>query len=195
MWIGPRPENKPAQEQELSQEHSFVESGTVTDNAINDILVDPVRRAPHCQLFALFDACMSGSILDLPMTLHDQDDVWMTSDWARRDEIFLGMRPMEWDCGEGNVFCISAAEDWKAAYDVKGGFLTHALMETELNRDVAESNYLTIGSLFADIRARVENFQTQFREACAARGMERPTRHHPVLSSSHFCSLHTPLFI
>lgn len=195
VWLGPRPKEKSVREQELSREQNYVETGTIVDNVINQVLVDPVIQTPNCQLLLVFDTCMSGSIADLPMVLHNKAPLWVASDWARRDEMFLGIRPMEWDCGEGSVFCISAAEDWKSTYDLEGGILTHALIESRLNRTVSSENSLTLGGFFDDIRNGAARHRERLRGKCEELGMQAPIEHNPVLSSSHFCSLSTPLFI
>lgn len=92
---------------------------------------------------------------------------------------------MEWDCGQGLVVIYSAAKDMTNATDVNGGFLTRAVLESEMAQPPRADRPLTIGKAFEQIRLRVWELNQQdpvnFRQV-------------PILSSSHFPRLDTPLY-
>jgi hypothetical protein len=169
------------------QRQPFVDRGAIVDDVVNRVLVRPVYETPHCQLVMCVDCCESGSLADLPFCLAPSGQWWVTSGQVRRDETVSGVRPMEWDCGQGVVIAFSAAEDLKGASDDEGGFLTFAILASGMGRPPTAGAPLTIGSVFREISADVRR-----RVQVARRRHPRLTQV-PVLSCSHFASLGSPL--
>lgn len=94
---------------------------------------------------------------------------------------------MEWDCGQGVVIVFSAAEDMTNANDLDGGFLTSAVLASDIGKPPSVMRPLTIGAAFQQIRVNV--WEQNQRQSNAAN-----FRQVPVLSCSHCPSLTSPLY-
>ncbi|VFQ81825.1 unnamed protein product [Cuscuta campestris] len=84
----------------------FKSEGMIPDNAINDIIVKPLREGT--KLHAIVDACHSGTILDLPRIYNRKEKRWTNNEPPSRT--YKGTNG-------GKAICFSACEDHQLAAD------------------------------------------------------------------------------
>nr|GMD08836.1 metacaspase-1-like isoform X1 [Ipomoea batatas] len=117
----------------------FKSEGMILDNAINDIIVRPLRQG--IKLHAIVDACHSGTILDLPRVYNRKEKRWANNEPPSRTyKGTLG----------GKAICFGACEDHQMAADTSAfssGKEMNGAMTYTFIRAIKENPNITYGGL------------------------------------------------
>ncbi|PPQ79840.1 hypothetical protein CVT26_012568 [Gymnopilus dilepis] len=96
----------------------------IVDDLMHKILVDPLPQ--DCRLTAVFDACHSGTVLDLPYVYSRKGKVKSKAFTLKGEKVVKPTRS-----SIANVICYSGCKDSEtAADDQRGGAMTDAFMQS-----------------------------------------------------------------
>ncbi|KIM37708.1 hypothetical protein M413DRAFT_448236 [Hebeloma cylindrosporum] len=121
----------------------FKEAGDIIDDELHEALVSPLP--PGCRLTAIFDACHSGTVLDLPY-LH-------SAHGRLRGLHHISLRARKRGVASAaDVICFSACKDDETSADTFIGGVNVGAMSDAFVRSLEQNPHLTYDELLKELR-------------------------------------------
>ncbi|CAH9081978.1 unnamed protein product [Cuscuta europaea] len=155
----------------------FKSEGMIPDNAINDIIVRPLKEG--IKLHAIVDACHSGTILDLPRIYSRNEKRWTNNEPPSRT--YKGTNG-------GKAICFSACEDHQLAADTsafsEGKYMNGAMTYTFI-KAIKENVNVTYSGLMHYMHQSIKSANVGIGCLPSLNPFYRKLVQDPVLSTSH----------
>ncbi|KAK7331717.1 hypothetical protein VNO80_28454 [Phaseolus coccineus] len=166
----------------------FLREGMITDNEINSIIVQPLKKG--VKLHAIIDACHSGTTLDLGYIWKKEKSIWK---WEKN----RSTHSKEKQTSGGVAICLSACEDSQVAADTAAfdGNKYNGIMTYIFSKIIRGHPQITYGSLLEKIYEEIGQIhQSKFYNSFLRRIFHRKIDQDPILSSSENFDIATTTF-
>ncbi|CAJ1963473.1 unnamed protein product [Sphenostylis stenocarpa] len=165
----------------------FLREGMITDNEINSIIVQPLKKG--VTLHAIIDACHSGTTLDLVYLWKKEKSNWKCEEH----------RPphcKEKQTSGGVAICLSACEDSQMAVDTAGfDGKYNGIMTYLFSKIIRGHPQITYAILLEKIHEEIEQIrQSKLHNCFLRRIFHRKIDQVPILSSSEKFDITTRKF-
>ncbi|ESW20401.1 hypothetical protein PHAVU_006G206000 [Phaseolus vulgaris] len=163
----------------------YLREGTITDNEINSIIVEPLKKG--VKLHAIIDTCHSGTTLDLGYMWKKDKSIW---NWkvnrTRRIKRTSG----------GVAICLSACEDSQVVADgATFGNKYNSIMTYIFSKIMRDHPQITYGNLLEKLYEEIGQIhQSKFDNSFLRRLFHRKIDQDPILSSSDDFDIATTTF-